>query len=242
MLDNITIILVNTSHPGNIGSAARAMKTMGLTRLTLVAPERFPDPKALEMAAGATDILETAHVVSTFEEAIAQTSLVIGTSARNRALPWPMLSPRALGTLATKEALTHPVAIAFGRERIGLTNEELQQCHYHVMIDANPEYSSLNLAAAVQVIAYELRVAALKSDDIPSDWDYRLATSDEMNQFFQHLETTLIDLDFLKENAPRKLMPRLKRLFLRTRPDVMEMNILRGILSAIRDHGDNQHE
>lgn len=235
MLEKINIILVHTSHPGNIGSAARAMKTMGLKKLTLVAPERFPDPKAVEMAAGAADILEKARIVDTFQEAVADSSLVVGTSARSRALPWPMLTPRALGELAISECASHEVSIAFGRERTGLINEELQLCHYHVMIDANPDYSSLNLAAAVQVIAYELRIASLNTKPIEDDWDFRLATGDEMDKFFDHLENTLIQLDFLKEKAPRKLMPRLKRLFLRTRPDVMEINILRGILTAIEN-------
>jgi len=235
VIENINIILINTSHPGNIGSAARAMKTMGLKKLTLVAPERFPDPKALELAAGADDIIETAHCVDSFQEAIQKAGLVIGTSARNRALPWPMLTPRELGALAITESTQHEVAIVFGRERIGLTNDELERCHYHVMIPANPDYSSLNVASAVQIIAYELRLASLTTPTEDAKWDYRLATHDEMEQFFHHLENTLIKLQFLKPSAPRKLMPRLKRLFLRTRPDVMEMNILRGILSEIED-------
>lgn len=243
MLQHINIVLVNTSHPGNIGSAARAMKTMGLKKLTLVAPEHFPDPKAIEMAASAADILENATCVATLQEATQHASLVIGTSARDRALPWPMLLPRELATLAMGDNRSQEVAIAFGRERTGLTNEELQLCHYHVMIPANPEYSSLNLAAAVQVICYELRMAAL---NLPSTlqeeaWDFRYATSEEMNQFFNHLENTLMHLDFLKKTAPRKLMPRLKRLFLRTRPDVMEINILRGILSAVLNTERKEH-
>lgn len=235
MLDRIRIVLVNTSHPGNIGSAARAMKTMGLTELVLVAPELFPHPKAEEMASGATDILEQAVVVPTLEEAIADCTLVIGASARSRTIPWPMLSPREMTETIQREAPTSTTAILFGREQSGLTNDELQRCHWHVQIPANPEYSSLNLAAAVQVLAYECRVASLDQTQTTDEWDYHLATADEMEKFFTHLQEVLIQIEFLKMNAPRKLMTRLRRMYLRTRPDVMEMNILRGMLTAIQD-------
>lgn len=234
MLDNIRIILVNTSHPGNIGSAARAMKTMGLSELYLVDPMQFPHSKAMEMAAGADDVLEKAIVVNTVEEAIADCTLVVGTSARMRTVPWPLLSPRAVAEKVKQEAPGSQTAILFGREQSGLTNEELQCCHVHLQIPASPEYSSLNIAAAVQVIAYELRVASLNQDIVPEVWDYRLATSDELEKFFTHLQEVLMEIDFLKMNAPRKLMTRLRRMFLRMRPDVMEMNILRGMLTAIQ--------
>lgn len=233
MLDRIRIVLVNTSHPGNIGSAARAMKTMGLTNLYLVSPKDFPHPKATEMASGAIDILEEAIVVDTLDAAIADCTLVIGTSARSRAIPWPLVAPKEMAEKVKQEPSTSEIAIVFGREQSGLNNDELQQCHLHVQIPANPAYSSLNIAAALQVIAYELRVASL--EDISSDeWDYRLATADEMEKFFNHLQTVLVEIDFLKMSAPRKLMTRLRRLFLRTRPDVMEMNILRGMLTAMQ--------
>lgn len=235
MLDRIRIVLVNTSHPGNIGSAARAMKTMGLSELYLVKPERFPDPKAVELASGAADILDQAIVVETLDEAIAEATLVIGTSARSRAVPWPLISPREMGEKIKLEAPQSQIAIVFGHEQSGLSNEELQRCHVHVQIPANPEYSSLNLAAAVQVLAYECRVASLDQANTNEVWDYRLATTDEMEKYFNHLQEVLIEIDFLKMSAPRKLMTRLRRLYLRTRPDVMEMNILRGMLTAVQD-------
>lgn len=234
MLDRIRIVLVNTSHPGNIGSAARAMKTMGLSELYLVAPLQYPHPKAQEMASGATDILEKAVVVETLEAAIADCTLVVGASARMRTIPWPLLTPREMAEKVNLEPPAAHTAILFGCEQSGLSNEELQQCHLHIHIPANPEYSSLNLAAAVQVVAYELRMASLGCATFAEQWDYRLANVDEMEKFFVHLQEVLIELDFLKMNAPRKLMTRLRRMFYRTRPDVMEMNILRGILGAVQ--------
>ena len=235
MLERTRIVLVNTSHPGNIGSAARAMKTMGLSELYLVAPEQFPHPKAEEMASGAQDILEQAVIVETLEQAVADCTLVVGTSARSRRVPWPMISPRTLALKIRDEAPNSQSAIIFGREQSGLSNEELQQCHWHVQIPANPVYSSLNIAMAVQVMAYELRVASLDSEVTLDEWDYRLANADEMEKYFNHLQEVLVQVDFLKMNAPRKLMTRLRRLYLRTRPDVMEMNILRGMLTAVQE-------
>jgi tRNA (cytidine32/uridine32-2'-O)-methyltransferase len=237
MLERTRIVLVNTSHPGNIGSTARAMKTMGLTTLYLVQPQDYPHPKALEMAVGADDVLANAIVVDTLDEAIADCTLVIGASARMRTIPWPMLTPREMAEKVKQEAPGSQTAILFGREKSGLTNEELHRCHLHVHIPANPDYSSLNISAAVQVIAYELRVASLDvASLVTDDWDYRLATGDEMEKFFNHLQEVLIEIDFLKLNAPRQLMTRLRRLFLRTRPDVMEMNILRGMLTAVQEN------
>jgi tRNA (cytidine32/uridine32-2'-O)-methyltransferase len=235
MLDQVRIVLVNTSHPGNIGSTARAMKTMGLSVLYLVEPKQFPHPKVLEMASGAADIIDQAVVVTSLEEAIAGCTLVIGTSARMRTIPWPLLSPREMAETVKQESPNSEVAILFGREQSGLSNDELQHCHLHMQIPANPEYSSLNIAAAVQVVAYELRLASLDQSFLPNEWDYRLANAGEMEKFFTHLQEVLIEIDFLKVNAPRKLMTRLRRLFLRTRPDVMEMNILRGMLTAIKE-------
>lgn len=234
MLDNIRIVLVNTSHPGNIGSVARAMKTMGLTNLYLVQPLHFPHDKATEMASGAIDILEGAIVVETLEEAIADCTLVVGSSARMRTIPWPLLSPREMANKVKQEPPQSETAILFGREQSGLTNEELQHCHLHTHIPANPEYSSLNIGSAVQVLAYELRVASLEQESMVEEWDYRLATASEMEKFFTHLEAVLIEIGFLNLEAPRKLMTRLRRLFFRVRPDVMEMNILRGMLTAMQ--------
>lgn len=234
MLDHIRIVLINTSHPGNIGSAARAIKTMGLSQLYLVEPKDFPHPKANEMASGAVDILENAVVTTCLDEAIADCTLVIGTSARNRAIPWPLLSPRQMAEKLVGEPAQGDIAILFGREQSGLTNEELQRCNFHIQIPANPEYSSLNLAAAVQVVAYEIRASMTADDKILEEWDYRLANADEMEKLFTHLQNVLIEIDFLKLNAPRKLMTRLRRLFFRARPDIMEMNILRGFLTAVQ--------
>jgi len=231
MLANIRIVLINTSHPGNIGATARAMKTMGLSNLVLVNPISFPDVRANEMASGALDVLSQATIVPDMATAIQDCRLIVGLSARSRAIPWPMLSPRALGQQAAQEATTGPVAIIFGREQSGLTNEELHACHFHVQIPSNPAYSSLNVAAAVQVIAYELRVASTQA--ISPVWDQALATPVEMDKFYSHLEAVLMELDFLKPEAPRQLMTRLKRLFNRARLDKMEMNIMRGILKAI---------
>lgn len=235
MLDNIRIVLINTSHPGNIGSAARAMKTMGLSQLYLVAPLQYPHDKAKEMASGAVDILEQATVVDTLDEALADCTLVVGTSARMRAIPWPLFTPREMAEKVKQEPASSQTAILFGREQTGLTNEELQRCNFHIHIPANPSYSSLNIAAAVQVIAYELRMASLEPNLFADTWDYRLANADEMERYFQHLEEVLVAIDFLKLTAPRKLMTRLRRLYLRTRPDVMEMNMLRGILTAMQE-------
>lgn len=233
MLNRARIVLVNTSHPGNIGSAARAMKTMGLSELYLVNPLQFPHAKADELASGAVDILQNAVVVNTLEEAIADCTLVIGTSARLRTIPWPLLSPRQMAEKIKSEAPTSQSAIIFGREQSGLTNEELHLCHAHVQIPANPDYSSLNLAAAVQVLAYELRVASLTESDDNDRWEHRPANADEMEKFFVHLQQVLVEIDFLKLNAPRQLMTRMRRFFLRARPDVMELNIWRGFLTAI---------
>lgn len=230
MLTNIRIVLINTSHPGNIGAAARAMKTMGLSKLYLVQPQFFPHTKANEMASGALDVLQQAIVVDDLDQAIGDCGLVVGTSARLRTIPWPMLSPRQLA----EKVMTEPVATAiiFGREQSGLTNEELYRCHFHVQIPSHPDYSSLNIAAAVQVIAYELRVADL---GMPKEvgWDYPYANAEQMQGFYDHLQTVLTDIDFLNPKVPRQLMTRLRRLFNRARPDVMEMNILRGILGAV---------
>ena len=165
LLAQIRIVLVNTSDCRNIGSVARAMKTMGLSELVLVDPIELPNGQAQALAAGATDVLANAKIVNTLSEAIADCGLVIGTSARSRTLPWPMLEPRGCGEKMIAEAIEYPVALVFGRESSGLTNDELQLCHFHVQIPANPEYSSLNLAMAVQTLSYEIRTSYLLSID-----------------------------------------------------------------------------
>lgn len=242
MLENIRIVLVNTTHPGNIGGAARAMKNMGLTDLCLVEPKSFPHPEANARSSRADDILELASVVGSLAEAVADCQLVVGTSARGRHIPWPLVNPRELASQTCKLFQESPtsakIAVVFGREDRGLTNEELHACHLHVHIPTNPEFSSLNVSAAVQVIAYEMRMSMIENEqaNMPQwgiDWDIELADQQEIELMFDHLEQTLIDVKFLEPNNPRQLMTRLRRLFLRAVPDKVEINILRGILTKI---------
>ncbi|MEQ8955119.1 MAG: tRNA (cytosine(32)/uridine(32)-2'-O)-methyltransferase TrmJ [Gammaproteobacteria bacterium] len=237
VLENVTIVLVNTSHPGNIGATARAMKNMGLHRLVLVAPQEFPSGVAVGRAASALDILENARVVATLEEAVAECGLVIGASARSRRIPWPMLDPRESARKIVAEHPQNRAALVFGREDSGLNNDELQQCHFHVQIPASPQYSSLNLAAAVMILCYELRQAALGEKhavtELEEHWDQSFATSEQVEHFYQHLELVLVAIDFHDPSNPRQLMQRMRRLFGRIRIDEMEMNILRGILTHI---------
>lgn len=232
MLDNIKIVLVNTSHTGNIGSTARAMKTMGLSNLVLVDPVSAPDGKSSALAAGAGDVLAAAQTVETLAEAVADCALIVGTSARSRTLPWPMLEPRECGVKMVQEAKQGPVALVFGRENNGLTNDELQLCHFHVCIPANPEYSSLNLAAAVQTLCYEIRMGFLGQDAYPEiENEYPL--SEDLERFYTHLEQTLTNTQFIQKNHPGVVMTKLRRLVNRARPEAQELNILRGILSSI---------
>ncbi|MDY0971702.1 tRNA (cytosine(32)/uridine(32)-2'-O)-methyltransferase TrmJ [Siccibacter turicensis] len=237
MLQNIRIVLVETSHTGNMGSVARAMKTMGLTNLWLVNPLVKPDSQAIALAAGASDVIGNAQIVDTLDEAISGCSLVVGTSARSRTLPWPMLDPRECGIKSVSEGQQTPVALVFGRERVGLTNDELQKCHYHVAIAANPEYSSLNLAMAVQVIAYEVRMAWLATqenpaaDAAPEETPYPLV--DDLERFYGHLEQVLLETGFIRASHPGQVMNKLRRLFTRARPESQELNILRGMLASI---------
>jgi tRNA (cytidine32/uridine32-2'-O)-methyltransferase len=233
------VVLVNTSHNGNVGSAARAMKTMGLSKLYLVDPVNEIDSHASALAAGATDVLGNAIVVDTLEEAIADCSLVIGTSARSRTLSWPMVEPRECGEKMIEGAKSGPVALVFGRENSGLSNDELQLCNYHVCIPANPDYSSLNLAMAVQTLCYEVRMSYLASQELPSkvesssEGESKYPSSKQMELFYQHLETTLNDTGFIVKQHPGIVMTKLRRLFNRARPEDVELNILRGILSSI---------
>ena len=240
MLQNIRVVLVNTSHPGNIGGAARAMKNMGLSKLVLVDPVDFPSPEARARASGADDILDAAQVVATLEEALVGCSLVVGTSARDRRIPWPLLDPRECGRTAVEQARAGEVALVFGREYAGLTNEELQRCQYHVHIPSNPEFSSLNLAAAVQVLVYEARMVWLEVEGLPSKVEKvettamlnaQPVTVDELERYYEHLESTLVEIGFLDPEKPRHLMSRLRRLYGRASISKLEMNILRGILT-----------
>ncbi|MCR3908507.1 tRNA (cytosine(32)/uridine(32)-2'-O)-methyltransferase TrmJ [Aeromonas hydrophila] len=235
MLDQIRIVLVNTSHTGNMGSAARAMKTMGLSQMVLVDPQAQPDDNAYALAAGASDLLANARIVSTLDEAIADCGLVIGTSARSRTLSWPMLDPREAGEKLVTEGMQHPVALVFGRERTGLTNDELQKCHYHVAIAANPEYSSLNLAMAVQTLCYEVRMHWLQQEQVGEiDMAVDYPSAEQLEGFYQHLEQTLLKTGFIADDHPGQVMSKLRRLFNRARPEVVELNILRGILTSVQ--------
>ena len=235
---NIKIVLVNTAHPGNIGGAARDMKNMGLSELCLVEPREYPAPRAVWRAAGAREVLTHATVVDSVDEAIADCSLVIGTSARERRIPWPLINPRECGVRVWAEAQKHKVALLFGREDRGLTNDELQKCHYHVHIPSNPEYSSLNLATAVQVLAYEIRMASLANEngDLPdlAEWDQPLVNAEDLENFHNHLAETMAELDFYDPENPKQLLTRMRRLFNRLRMDQMEVSILRGLLSAVQ--------
>jgi TrmH family RNA methyltransferase len=238
-IDNLRIVLVGTQHPGNIGSAARAMKTMGLSGLHLVAPERFPDPEANTLAAGADDVLAAAPVHPDLDAALAGCHFVLGTSARRRHVPLPEMSPREAARALREAAGRGPVALLFGRERTGLENEELQRCHASVGIPTDPGFSSLNLAAAVQVLAYELRLAELDATagglpsgrPMPAVEAEPPATADELERYFVHLDQALHDIDFHKGKPPEMVMQRLRRLYLRAGLDAREVKILRGILA-----------
>lgn len=236
LLRNVRIVLVSTQHPGNIGAVARAMMTMGLEQLVLVRPERYPHPQARAQSSGAIGILENARVVGTLEEAVSDCAWVVGASARQRHLGDEPLAPWDLAPRALSAAAQAPVALLFGAERTGLTNEEIERCHAVCMIPANPRYSSLNIAQAVQVLCYELRRAALpEAPKVSSKHEhpnYAPPTSEEMEHFYEHLQRLLLSTGFLDPANPRLLMRRLRQYFNRSNPDRNELNILRGILTS----------
>ena len=233
-LDHIRIVLVETQHPGNIGGAARAMRTMGLSQLWLVAPKRFPDPQAEWRAAGGVDVLRSAHVVPTLDRAIADCAFVVGTSTRQRRIPWPVASAPEAAQRIVSEPGERPIAVLFGRETSGLTNEELQRCHLHLQIDADATYPSLNLAMAVQVVAYELLRALPETPRAAPTWDREPATIEEVDALLRHLEETLVQVEFVDPDNPGQTMTRMKRLFARIRPDDTEIKMLRGVLTEIQ--------
>lgn len=230
ILNNVRVVLCQTSHPGNIGSTARAMKTMGLQHLYLVQPKFFPDPQATSLAAGATDILENAIVTSTLPEALTDCGFAIGLSARKRTLSHEIVQPKEAARQALSIAQNQPVALVFGTEMSGLSGEELDCCQLQSIIPANPEYSSLNLAMAVQIMCYELRMHALegKLDAAP---EASLASNDDLERFYAHLEETLVQIGYINPRAPKKLFERLRRLYSRARLEKEEVNLLRGILT-----------
>lgn len=247
-IDNVRIVLVETSHPGNIGATARAMKNMTLSDLALVSPQEHPggEGKARARASGATDILYGAVKYDSLADAIADCDLVIGASARLRSVTWPELNPREMAekifavgeqtnTKDERSLTFEKTAIVFGREDAGLTNEEMDLCQFLVHIPANAEYTSLNIAAAVQVLCYELHMTALLHEGsiAKAANEHPMATSQEIEYFYEHLEQTLVDMNFLNRSNPMQLMRRLRKLFNRCGLDKIEVSILRGILTSI---------
>jgi len=251
LLDRVVVVLMRTTHSGNIGAVARACKTMGISKLRLVNPVAEINQEAIQRASGADDVLRDAQVFESLEDALVDSVLVLGASARSRKMTWPVGHPRDLSELAMKELLSTSldseakVVLLFGQEASGLSNEELQRCNFHACIPANPEYSSLNLAMAVQVMAYEIRMAALLSCEdsaskiapvlSPEDdgWDDSLASGAQVDGLLAHIQETLIGVDYYDPNNPGTLMSRIKRLLLRSKLDKMEVNILRGVCKAV---------
>jgi len=231
-LNNIRIVLIGTTHPGNIGAVARAMKNMCLNQLYLVQPKEFPCAEATARASGADDLLYNAKVCNSLDEALDGCYLVVGASARLRSVEWPQYDPRECAVELLSKAEQGEVALVFGRECSGLSNAEMDRCQHLVHIPANEEYSSLNLSMAVQVLAYELHMTSLKGCTLKPQSDREIATADEMEGFIQHLEQTMRDIHFSDPRQSTKLLRRLRRLFNRAQPDNDELNILRGILSA----------
>ena len=234
LLDTVKIVLVGTTHPGNIGAAARAMKNMGFRKLILVEPKEFPSDVATYRSKAAKDILEEAEIFNTLEQAVADCELVIGTSARDRKVPWPVLNPKESAEEVAKSASYHQIAIVFGREDRGLTNEELGLCNLHVHIPSDPEYSSLNLSQAVQILTYEIRLCLLGQQKNQDNWDVALANNEQTERLIAHMDELMQEVEFYDIDNPRKLLLRVRRFFKRSRIDVMEANIFRGLFSTIQ--------
>ena len=234
-LNTVKVVLVGTTHPGNIGAAARAIKNMGIFNLALVKPKEFPSDIAIYRSKAAKDILENAEIYETLKDAIAGCKLVVGTSARARSVPWPVFNPRDAAEEMRKISKQGNVAIVFGREDRGLTNDELGLCNFHVHIPSDPKYSSLNLSQAVQILAYEIRLAYSR-DEVISEvkWDVDLANNEQTERLIDHMEELMQDVEFYDVENPRKLLLRVRRFFKRSKIDVMEANIFRGLFSAIQ--------
>ena len=249
-LSHVRIVMVNTTLPANIGSALRAMKTMGLCKLVLVSPKTYPRPDIDALAAGATDLIEQIEIVETLEDAIKDCHIVFGTSARSRTIPWPLLDARPAAQKSMKAVLQEQqeIAVIFGREDRGLTNEELALANFHVTIPVNTEYGVLNVAQAIQIICYEMRMAATElmehevddkatmkvTEDDAMEWDEPLVTHEQMEQFYPHIQKMLEEIEFLDPKNPRLLPLRLRRLFGRIQLDRMEYHLLRGIFSRVQ--------
>lgn len=240
-LNRFRVVLSHPSHPGNIGAAARAMKTMGLSRLYLVNPRCFPDPEATARASGATDVLDSAVVCRSLTDALRDVTLAAALTSRRRELALPMQWARdATQTLVASAAAGGDVALVFGNETYGLSNEELSICQLPVMIPANPEYASLNLGAAVQVMCYEARVATCSSDAVVQA-EMKLATVDEVERMMTHFEQAMTASGFYNPLNPKRLIARLRRMFGRIRLEQDEVNILRGMLGSFEGSGKFKH-
>ena len=235
LLNSVKVVLVGTTHPGNIGATARAIKNMGILKLALVQPKEFPSDVATFRSKAAKDILDNAEVYESLKDAVSECELVVGTSARDRTIPWPVLSPREAAAEMHKSSLNGDVAIVFGREDRGLTNEELGLCNFHVHIPSDPEYSSLNLSQAVQILAYEIRLAYLEENERNEDyWDVDLANNEQTERLINHMDELMQEVDFYDTENPRKLLVRVRRFFKRSKIDVMEANIFRGLFATIQ--------
>lgn len=244
MLQNIRIVLVETSHPGNIGATARAMMNMGLEKLCLVQPHKFPSAVATARASGASSLLERAQVFASLPEALVGCRLVFGASARSRSIPWPEISPETCA--AKTQAVAGEAALVFGREHSGLSNEELDHCHFLVKIPTNPNFSSLNVAAAVQVLCYEMRRLWLQSSAAsmaqaePLDPAFAPATAEDMERFYAHLFEMLEGIGYYQPDKPKRLVRRLHRLFNRAALEQAEVKLLRGMMKAIQEAADKE--
>lgn len=233
--------MVDTTHPGNIGAAARAMKTMCLKRLYLVNPKIFPSVDVTARAAGADDVLAGTVVCNSLSEALRDCSLVVATTARERRIPWPVYGPRECAAEILRVAATDEVAVVFGRESSGLTNSELELCNAVLQIPTNPQFSSLNVASAIQILCYEVMLAYLDREaPVLHEPEAPLATAEQMQHFYTHLRQALTDIGFYDPKKPRQLMRRLKRFFNRAQPDQNEMSLLRGILTAMQKSAGNR--
>ena len=233
-LNSIKVVLVGTTHPGNIGATARAMKNMGIVNMALVEPKEFPSDIATYRSKAAKDVLENAEVFDTLKMAVSNCELVIGTSARERKVPWPILNPKDASQEVSRGVLNNKVAIVFGREDRGLTNDELGLCNLHVHIPTDPAYSSLNLSQAVQIMVYEMRSSILENQENEEYWDVEFADNDQTERLINHMDELMQEVDFYEIDNPRKLLLRVRRFFKRSRIDVMEVNIFRGLFAAIQ--------
>ena len=231
---SVRIVLVGISHPGNIGAAARAMKTMGLDELALVAPERFPATEATVMAAGADDVLRDAGIYPDVRSAVADCGLVVGTTSRSRHLPWRVAEPRDAALEIAGASASGKAAVLFGAERTGLSNDDIERCQVLVGIPTGSAYASLNVAMAVQVMAYEILLARRATGGDAAPVGIPFASATEMERFYEHLEQVLDEIDFHDRTGEGHLMARLRRLFNRAMPDQNEINILRGILTSVQ--------